>query len=634
MLQPRLLLLVPLLALALAAPASAAQFYADDNGALPVTAGCQDSTHPCATIAAALTASRALAGIGDTINLAAGTYSEDVVIDQTVDNGLTIDGVRSGLSTSTISAVNNSTHAVQFGASSAPLSTNLTLKDVVISVAAGSNTSKYAIDYYAVNSKLDNVAVVVSDPANMVSPLALSVPSGTSTLDHVVVVSQGSAAAMTLFSLGGTVTMTNGGIAMSSTASTADGIVLFGKATITDTLVRLPAASAATGVGAVLAGTELTVESSLIEGGANGVLIQQGSAGTVKATIRRSTIDAATAGVDDGGFNGTSVNANTQTAPTAVASIVVTDSLLVDQPGAHAVSGNGTPTVTCTNSNVPLTINPRVACDATGGNQAIDPAELFVDAPTLDYKLKPGSPAIDAGVTGAGEPATDQASKPRAVDGNFDCVAKPDLGALELQGQENTAPVVTAAGPATGATGAALTFTATASDAEDTTPTVAWAFSDGAAAGGTPAQHAFAQAGAQSATVTATDSHGCKATAKADVAVTAPTTPPPPDGDGPSPDAGPVFLSATLKGRKLRFTLSKAAKVQGRIDRRSCMKVAGKRRCRMVTKRRVALTGASGLNRATLKKLPAGRYRLVLTATDAAGHKAKAKRLSFRVRRP
>ena len=62
----RLALPAVVAALALAAPASAAQFYVDDNGAGPPTPGCQDQGHPCSTINAALTASRALAGTGDT----------------------------------------------------------------------------------------------------------------------------------------------------------------------------------------------------------------------------------------------------------------------------------------------------------------------------------------------------------------------------------------------------------------------------------------------------------------------------------------------------------------------------------------------------------------------------------------
>ncbi|MCW2992378.1 MAG: lieA [Solirubrobacterales bacterium] len=636
MLRPRVLLITFAIALGAAAPASAAatQFYVDDNGAAPPTPGCQDAGHPCTTIAAALTASRAVAGTGDTINLAAGTYNEDVVVDQAADNGLTIDGVRNGLSTSTISHVSGLTHAVQLGASSAPYNTGLTLKDLIVAVPAGSNTSKYAIDYYAVNSSLENVGVVVSDPANTVSALAASLPSGTTTFDGVVILSQGTGAGMTLFMTGGSVDVSNSGIAMTSTASTANGLLAFGAVHVTDTLVRLPAGSAATAMGAFGAGSHLTVDSSLLEGGTNGVLVQQGGTGTTTATIRRSTIDAATAGVDDGGIPGTSVNANTSSAADAVATIVVTDSLLVDKPTGHAVSGMGTPTVTCTNSIMPLVTNARVACDVAGGNAFFAPSALFQDSTTLDYRLTIGSPAVDAGTLIAGEPATDEAKKPRAVDGNLDCVARPDLGGLELQGQENTAPSATASGPATAAVGEAVAFTATGTDAEDASPTFAWAFSDGAAATGASAQHAFAAPGARSATVTVTDSHGCTGTAKVNVTVADPTTTPPPGAiDGPASDTlAPTFLSASLKGRTLRFKLSEAASVRVRVQRRACATVAGKRRCRMRAYRTVSVAAVKGANRTALKALPHGAYRLVLTATDAAKNHSKARRLGFSVR--
>lgn len=630
MLQPRAALLAPLLALTFAAPASAAatQFYVDDNGPMAV-AGCQDSTHPCATIAAALTASRALAGTGDTINLAAGTYNEDVVLDQAADNGLTIDGVRSGLSTSTISHVSGSTHAVQFGSSSAPLNTNLTLKDLVVAVPAGSSTSKYAIDYYAIDSKLENVGVVVSDPANTVGAIVAQLPSGTTTFDGVVVVSQGTGTGMTLFMIGGAADIANSGVSMSSTASTANGIFAFGVVHLSDSLVRLPAGSAATAVGAVGAGTDLTIDSSLIEGGEMGVLVQQTSSGTARATIRRSTIDAATAGVDDGAFTGISVNAITQTVPDAVATVSVADSLLVDKPGGHAVSGNGTPTVTCTSSFVPLLTTTRVACDTAGANAFYAPSALFQDATTLDYRLKVGSPAVDAGTLIAGEPVTDQAKKPRAVDGNLDCVARPDLGGLELQGQENTAPTVSVAGPATGLVGEALDFTATAGDAEDASPTLAWALSDGAVATGAAVKHAFASAGAQSATVTVTDSHGCTATAKRDTQITTPVATPPAQTPPTADTTAPVVSAISVKQRTLRFTLSEIAQATVRLARRACKRVKGKARCRMVTVSSRKLAGAAGVN--TLK-LPAkkGRYRVTITAVDAAANRSKPVIKAFR----
>jgi hypothetical protein len=70
--------------------------------------------------------------------------------------------------------------------------------------------------------------------------------------------------------------------------------------------------------------------------------------------------------------------------------------------------------------------------DFTGffGNVSADP--LFVSS--TDYRLQPGSPAIDAGDPEAtSPPATDLAGAPRITDGNGDGLAVVDMGAYEAQ---------------------------------------------------------------------------------------------------------------------------------------------------------------------------------------------------------
>lgn len=55
---------------------------------------------------------------------------------------------------------------------------------------------------------------------------------------------------------------------------------------------------------------------------------------------------------------------------------------------------------------------------------------LFLDAGLGDYRLAPGSPAIDTGTTSFA-PSADKNTLPRSLDGNGDGVAAPDVGAFE-----------------------------------------------------------------------------------------------------------------------------------------------------------------------------------------------------------
>jgi parallel beta-helix repeat protein len=73
-----------------------------------------------------------------------------------------------------------------------------------------------------------------------------------------------------------------------------------------------------------------------------------------------------------------------------------------------------------------------LCADQTGvnGNVSVDPA--FVDPATGDYRLRVGSPVVDAGdSTAADVPATDLVGDPRVVDGDGDGVAVVDMGAYE-----------------------------------------------------------------------------------------------------------------------------------------------------------------------------------------------------------
>jgi hypothetical protein len=81
-----------------------------------------------------------------------------------------------------------------------------------------------------------------------------------------------------------------------------------------------------------------------------------------------------------------------------------------------------------------------VTTPGTGTNVTGDPQ--FVDPLTMNYQLKPSSPAIDRGNAALLAPSElDLLGAARNVDGNGDCRAAPDLGAYELQGHAAGCPV-------------------------------------------------------------------------------------------------------------------------------------------------------------------------------------------------
>ena len=68
--------------------------------------------------------------------------------------------------------------------------------------------------------------------------------------------------------------------------------------------------------------------------------------------------------------------------------------------------------------------------DQTGSNGNISAGPLFANPAAGNYRLRPGSPAIDAG-TNVLAPARDFARRPRPLDGNGDGTATADMGAYE-----------------------------------------------------------------------------------------------------------------------------------------------------------------------------------------------------------
>jgi len=212
---------------------------------------------------------------------------------------------------------------------------------------------------------------------------------------------------------------------------------------------------------------------------------------------------------------------------------------------------------------------PYASIDLSNTSNVGDPG--FADPQLFDYHLLPSSPLIDAGDpnTPAG---SDADGKPLVADGNGDGTARRDMGAFEYQ---------------TGLPG---------TDAPPPPPPVA------EPGGDAPLDTQAPLIG------------GFRAT---------------PSLFAPARAATPVS-AGVARGTRFRYTLSEAARVTVRIQRRR----PGRRYVGVGTLRR---TGAKGANRIRFtgrigrRTLKPGRYRALISATDAAGNSSPRSRASFRI---
>ncbi len=219
--------------------------------------------------------------------------------------------------------------------------------------------------------------------------------------------------------------------------------------------------------------------------------------------------------------------------------------------------------------------------------------------------------------------------------------------------------------PATGAPGAPLAFSATASDTFSGVASIAWSFGDGsAAATGSPVTHAYSAAGTYTVTATATDTLGNTGTPLTGIVAVAPPAPMP-GGDTKAPRVTKLSVSPktfaagssararaaakrkrhrTPRGTTIRFTLSEDAKVTltavGKAVRH-CRRVRGHKHCTTGKAPRYAVAGRrsfeKGADRLAFsgrvkgKALKHGSYKLEAIATDAAHNRGKTATTTFTV---
>jgi hypothetical protein len=330
------------------------------------------------------------------------------------------------------------------------------------------NTEAIGVVLEATPATVDGLSVEMLNPTAITEGLDVETepPAVTSTLAHVEV--SGIWKGVALSATGEDVTLSDSHLATNAASArpalSYDG-TLPSQGLVVERSVLQAGPKAKPGTLDATTGN-VTIDSSEILGGTDGIFYENFTGGVQTLTIAGSTIGPSPGvSFETPGVVGVEAAANDLTANTVAVNIE--GSILFEPQVATIVHAVNTASVTCSYSAVPSQIQTanllagkgEIAC-ASGvngnTNSSTELASLFSEIGN-NFTLSPASSAIDSvpasaislpfGLTPS---ATDLAGNPRVVDGNGDCVAVQDKGALELQG--HSAPCSTTGGSTASAT--------------------------------------------------------------------------------------------------------------------------------------------------------------------------------------
>jgi hypothetical protein len=321
------------------------------------------------------------------------------------------------------------------------------LNNVAVNVAS---TAGSGIVMVAGGPSFNGVSVAMGNPAS--TQAGVVVEFGASTLEHLEVA--GAWKGPALESVLGSTTLSDSRL-ISDPASTNPTLVDIGSSELPGLVVQRSvlqdATTATPGTLLVAEGGNVTLDSSEVLGGRFGVAFNQAAGKVRRLTLAGTTLDAGVLGVADAPpVRGVAVES---AGIGSRAEVAIEGSIVLESQSATVGAGGNEAGILCNNSDVPdqtqaaSGVNGAIACaNVTAANTTSSPASLFV-APGTNYGLNPSSTAVDsvpaAALTlpfGLGLTSTDLAGNPRVLDGNGDCLAVQDKGALELQGHSVSCP--------------------------------------------------------------------------------------------------------------------------------------------------------------------------------------------------
>ncbi|HEY3970719.1 MAG TPA: hypothetical protein VGL79_04915, partial [Solirubrobacteraceae bacterium] len=323
----------------------------------------------------------------------------------------------------------------------------ISLSNVTISLGDTAVSSAVEMEF-PTSFSANGLTISIADPSN--KDAAVVQEFGSSTYDHLQI--GGTWTGAGLETEGGTTTIidsrltTSGAEPAVAAIESGEGPGLIFQRSIAEVP---PTATAA--IYAI--NSNATLDSAEVLGGKSAIVLGQNASKERMLTVAGSTIDAGVLGERDGpGVSGVSVET---VGPASLSNVNIEGSIVLEPQVAIVAPGGATANINCTYSDVPSQTQAATGAEGTincangaSGNTATGPLTSLFSAPVTSYNLLPGTPAIDSVPAsaislpfGIAPSTTDLAGNPRVVDGNGDCKAAQDMGALELQGHSAACPI-------------------------------------------------------------------------------------------------------------------------------------------------------------------------------------------------
>jgi hypothetical protein len=415
--------------ISLAAPTAATLYVNDTTG--NDGNDCLSAGAACATIGGAL----GKATLNDTIEIAAGVYSENLLVQDVTLNGAgaantILDGASSGRTLETTGVVtvsgitirNGSVNSGSIGGGGILNSGTLLLQNSIVA------TNSTTLDGGGIfnngslilqNSELSN-NTATGGGGGLYNYWSASVVTVTNSIISGNSADQGGG----IYSLK-RLNLSDSSLQGNSADVIGGGLIVGADTAVLNNVTVYQNTAVNYGAGILNNGGILTMTNSTVSGNSAGDYVGVANIGSVQATILNSTVADNNVSSAGTALVGGVANLSNGT-------LNIKNSIVAQNDGRQCLANDN-----WSSDGNNLSSDAFCSFTATGDLQSTDPLLAPLGdygGSTLTHALNPGSPAIDAG-NNVGCPSTDQRGVTRPVDGDNDATAVCDIGAFEARNQ-------------------------------------------------------------------------------------------------------------------------------------------------------------------------------------------------------